>query len=275
MRAGRPIGRGRKGSHRPHRGAIHTWAACSTRTAANGMKKAVTTLLRRDRCLPPARQSSKDRPGELHRMAALARGRTHGNDVADASNRTGTNWAGNLTYHANAVQAPATREEAQACVRASERLRVLGSCHCFNDIADTTGTHLSLERLRRVVSLDRAVGQVTVEAGIRYSDLAPYLYEHGFALQNLASLPHITIAGACATATHGSGVGLGNLATQVAAMEFIDASGTFVTLSRTNDPDTFPGAVVNLGALRCGHQADARYSSRISTFPSTFSSTCP
>ncbi|MEP2118616.1 FAD-binding protein [Bauldia litoralis] len=170
-------------------------------------------------------------------------------NVADASNRTGTNWAGNLTYHANAVQVPATREEAQACVRASERLRVLGSCHCFNDIADTTGTHLSLERFRRVVSLDRAVGQVTVEAGIRYSDLAPYLHEHGFALQNLASLPHITIAGACATATHGSGVGLGNLATQVAAMEFIDASGTFVTLSRTNDPDTFPGAVVNLGAL--------------------------
>ncbi len=170
-------------------------------------------------------------------------------NVAGASNPPGKNWAGNLTYHADALRVPVTRDEAQECVRAAARLRVLGSRHCFNDIADTTGTHLSLERFRRVVSLDRAAGQVTVEAGIRYSDLAPYLHEQGFALHNLASLPHITIAGACATATHGSGVGLGNLATQVAAMEFIDASGTLVTLSRTDNPDTFPGAVVNLGAL--------------------------
>ena len=144
---------------------------------------------------------------------------------------------------------PGTIEEAQEIVRTAAKLRVLGSRHCFNDIADTTGTQLSLESLKRVVSLDGDRRQVTVEGGIHYSDLGPYLYEQGFALRNFASLPHITIAGACATATHGSGVTLGNLATHIVALEFIGASGDLFALSRENDPDTFPGAVVNLGAL--------------------------
>ena len=162
---------------------------------------------------------------------------------------SGTNWAGNLTYSANSLLVPSTVEEAQEAVRAASKLRVLGSRHCFNDIADTTGTHLSLERLKRVVSLDEASNRVTVEGGIRYGDLGPFLHERGYALHNLASLPHISIAGACATATHGSGVALGNLATAVAAIEFINAAGDLVTLSRERDRDTFPGAVVSLGAL--------------------------
>src|SRR5664279_2068955 len=117
---------------------------------------------------------------------------------------SGTNWAGNLTYSANSLLVPSTVEEAQEAVRAAGKLRVLGSRHCFNDIADTTGTHLSLERLKRVVSLDEASNRVAVEGGIRYGDLGPFLHERGYALHNLASLPHISIAGACATATHGS-----------------------------------------------------------------------
>jgi xylitol oxidase len=160
-----------------------------------------------------------------------------------------TNWAGNLTYGADLLLVPNTVEEAQEAVRAAGKLRVLGSRHCFNDIADTTGTQLSLERLKRVVSVDRARNQVTVEGGIRYGDLGPYLHEQGYALRNLASLPHISIAGACATATHGSGIALGNLATAVAAIEFINAAGDLVTLSREKDRDTFAGAVVSLGAL--------------------------
>lgn len=171
--------------------------------------------------------------------------------TASAPNMPGRNWAGNLAYHADRLLVPDTLDEAREMVRTIAKLRVLGSRHCFNDIADTTGALLSLERLTRVVSLDRARRQVTVEAGIHYKDLAPYLYEQGFALPNLASLPHITIAGACATATHGSGTALGNLATQVAALEFIDASGSLFTVSREADPDTFPGAVVHLGALGC------------------------
>ncbi len=162
---------------------------------------------------------------------------------------SGTNWAGNLTFGAERLVAPGTVAETQEIVRRSNRLRVLGTRHSYNDIADTTGTQLSLERLRGVIALDTTRNQVTVEGGTRYSDIAPWLHERGYALHNLASLPHITVAGAVATATHGSGARLGNLATAVAAIEFINAAGDLVTLSREKDPEIFAGAVVNLGAL--------------------------
>ena len=160
-----------------------------------------------------------------------------------------TNWAGNLTYAAATVVVPKTIAEAQEAVRAAAKLRVVGSRHCFNDIADTPGTHLSLEHMRGIVSVDKAKRQVTVEGGARYGDIGPALHEQGYALHNLASLPHISIPGACATATHGSGAALGSLATAVAAFEFINAEGDLVTLSREKDGDTFNGAVVSLGAL--------------------------
>ena len=169
--------------------------------------------------------------------------------VTDETTEPRTNWARNLTYGAARLVVPETVAEAQEAVRAAEKLRVVGSRHCFNDIADTTGTHLSLERLRRAVSLDAARRQVTVEGGIRYGDLGPILHERGYALHNLASLPHISVAGATATATHGSGVTLGNLATAVAGIEFINGAGDLVTLTRDQDGDTFPGAPVSLGAL--------------------------
>src|SRR5262249_25295372 len=159
-----------------------------------------------------------------------------------------TNWAGNLTYSAERFAVPDTLEQVREAVRSADKVRVIGSRHCFNDIADTTGLQISLERLNRVVSLDRARSQVTLEGGIRYGELGPYLHGQGFALHNTASLPHISIAGACATATHGSGA-LGNLAVAVAGIEFINAAGDLTTLSRDEDGDSFAGAVVNLGAI--------------------------
>jgi alditol oxidase len=161
----------------------------------------------------------------------------------------GTNWAGNLAYSARRFAEPETVSEACAVVGAADTLATLGSRHCFNDIADTTGTHLSLARLNRILAIDRAAMTVTVEGGIRYGELGPALAAQGFALANLASLPHISVAGAIATATHGSGARLCNLATAVTAIEFIAADGTLVSLSRANDPNTFAGAVVHLGAL--------------------------
>lgn len=160
-----------------------------------------------------------------------------------------TNWAGNLTYGATRVVAPETIAAAQEIVRSSAKLRVVGSRHCFNAIADTDGVHLSLEKMRGIVSLDKAKRQVVVAGGARYGDISPQLHAAGFALHNLASLPHISIAGATATATHGSGVNLRNLAGAVAAIEFIDGRGDLVTIARDKDGDTFAGAVVNLGAL--------------------------
>jgi xylitol oxidase len=126
---------------------------------------------------------------------------------------------------------------------------VLGTRHCFNGIADSTHALISLATLDRVVALDRKKSTVTVEPGMTYGHLCPYLQEKECALHNLASLPHISIVGACATATHGSGVANGNLATAVSALDLVTAGGDILTLSRARDGDTFSGAVVNLGAL--------------------------
>jgi alditol oxidase len=160
-----------------------------------------------------------------------------------------TNWAGNYRYGTDNVQYMSSIEEVQKFVKEHESLRVLGTRHCFNGIADSFRALISLKPMDHVVMLDPAARTVTVEAGITYGQLCPYLHEQGFGLHNLASLPHISIAGACATATHGSGVKNGNLATAVSALEFVTANGDVRTLSREKDSDKFHGAVVNLGAL--------------------------
>lgn len=160
-----------------------------------------------------------------------------------------TNWAGNYRYQAARFHRPATVDAVRELVAASDALKVLGSRHSFNGVADTTGDLVSLERLDRVVALDPAARTVTVEGGIRYGELARALAASGWALHNLASLPHISVAGACATATHGSGDENAGLAAAVSALEFVAADGDVVSLSRARDGDAFRGAVVALGAL--------------------------
>jgi xylitol oxidase len=140
-------------------------------------------------------------------------------------------------------------EQVQDFVKKQARLKVLGSRHCFNNIADSKDTFLSLKPLDQIVSLDPQARTVTVDAGITYGQLSPLLDAKGFALHNLASLPHISVAGACTTATHGSGEKNGNLATAVSALELVTGSGEVVKLSRQQDGDLFKGAVVGLGAL--------------------------
>jgi xylitol oxidase len=160
-----------------------------------------------------------------------------------------TNWAGNYTYQAVHLHKPETIEEIQKLVTHSSKLKALGTRHSFHDIADSPGDLVSLERFDRIIGLGRERRTVTVEAGVRYGQLARWLYEQGYALHNLASLPHISVAGACATGTHGSGDRLGNLATAVSALEMIRADGEVVLLSREQDRPQFEGAVVGLGAL--------------------------
>ena len=159
------------------------------------------------------------------------------------------NWAGNQAYRARRLVEPESVEAVQAAVRSSTSMRVLGSRHAFNDLADTTGDHLSLALLPRVIEIDPAGVTVTIDGGLRYGELSPALEAAGLALHNLASLPHISVAGACVTATHGSGDRLGNLSTAVVAMELVRADGELVALSRAADGDAFAGSVVSLGAL--------------------------
>ncbi|KAB1910920.1 FAD-binding protein [Micromonospora sp. AMSO31t] len=160
---------------------------------------------------------------------------------------TGTNWAGNVTWSARARHEPATLDELRRLVARADRVRAVGTGHSFNRLGDTTGEQVSVTGLPPTVALDRDRGTVTVAAGLRYGDLATALHAEGYALANLASLPHISVAGAVATATHGSGPANGNLATAVAALELVTADGDLLTVDRA-DP-RFAGMVVHLGAL--------------------------
>jgi alditol oxidase len=160
-----------------------------------------------------------------------------------------SNWAGNYTYRAAQFHRPETIEQIQELVVHSKKLKALGTRHSFNDIADSPGDLISLEHFNQIVGLDREHQTVTAEAGVRYGQLAGWLHQEGYALHNLASLPHISLAGACATATHGSGDRNGNLATAVSAMEIVTANGEMSVLSREKDGEQFQEAVVGLGGL--------------------------
>jgi xylitol oxidase len=160
---------------------------------------------------------------------------------------TERNWAGNYSYQAPRIAHPASMAELQDLVAGAGKISALGSRHSFNDIADTSGTLVVLDMLDAGISVDTQNMTVTVSGGTRYGTLAAELQRRGFALHNLASLPHISVAGAVATGTHGSGDGNGNLATAVAALELVTADGTVVT-ARRGDAD-FAGMVVGLGAL--------------------------
>ena len=143
-----------------------------------------------------------------------------------------TNWAGNYTYSTNNLHLPKTVEEVQKVVKSCDKLKALGARHSFNGIADSTANQISLKQLDQM-TLDKRASTVTVDAGVTYGRLSPYLDENGYAVHNLASLPHVSVAGACATGTHGSGVNNGNLSTAVSALEMVTADGELVTLSRS------------------------------------------
>ncbi len=160
-----------------------------------------------------------------------------------------TNWAGNVAFRATRLHRPTTLEELRRTVAASARIRSLGSAHSFNLVADTTGDLVRLDRMPTAIEIDRAHWSVDVGAGTTYAELARHLHGAGLALANLASLPHISVAGSCATGTHGSGRTQRCLAAAVRALQLVGPTGDLVELSRDRDPDTFPGAVVALGAL--------------------------
>ena len=160
-----------------------------------------------------------------------------------------TNWAGNIEYSTDRVFYPASATEAQELVKKLDRLKVLGTRHCFNRIADSRDNLVSLKKMDQIIQFDPRDMRVTVGPGVTYGKLGPFLQDKGYALHNLASLPHISVAGACMTGTHGSGTKNQNLSSAVRALEFIAADGQLHHISRERDGDRFFGAVVGLGAL--------------------------
>jgi alditol oxidase len=161
--------------------------------------------------------------------------------------RHATNWAGNVVFSARAVHRPTSVAQLQELVAGGDRIRALGTGHSFSRIADTTGDHVSLTELPGEVRIDAETATATVSGGLRYGEVTGRLHEAGFALPNLGSLPHIAIAGACATGTHGSGQGNGALATAVSALDLVGADGELRTVRR-GDAE-FAGSVIALGAL--------------------------
>ena len=159
----------------------------------------------------------------------------------------GTTWAGSHTYVARELRRPSSVAELAELVAAEPRLRALGSRHSFTDLADSPGVLVDVTGLPGGVEVDTSRRVARVPAGLRYGDVATALHQSGWALGALASLPHISVAGAVATGTHGSGNAVGSLASAVAAVELVDGRGEAVRLER-GDAD-FAGAVVALGAL--------------------------
>ncbi|MEO8261586.1 MAG: FAD-binding protein [Pseudolysinimonas sp.] len=160
----------------------------------------------------------------------------------------GRTWAGTHTFAAPRILNASTVEQVQDAVRArAGRVRALGTRHSFHDLADTDGTLITVTGIDPDPRLDESAGTVTVGGGIRYGELALWLEQRGWALHNLGSLPHISVAGATATATHGSGNTLGTLSTAVRALDFVDATGELRHVG-ANDTD-FTGYVVHLGAI--------------------------
>ena len=164
-----------------------------------------------------------------------------------------TNWAGNLEYSTDHLYVPASVEEVQANVKSCSKIKALGARHSFNRIADSTANQIQLTKLDSMEidesGKDGVPHTVTVGAGVRYGQLAPYIDGRGYALHNLASLPHVSVAGACATGTHGSGSKNGNLSTAVSGMEMVRADGSVVSFSRKKDGAKFDAMVVGLGGL--------------------------
>jgi len=158
------------------------------------------------------------------------------------------NWAGNLTYRAASIHHPTSVAEVQELVAHHPRVKALGTRHSFNTIADSPGGALiSLSELPPDIAVDADAMTVSVTGGTRYGVLAAQLQSRGYALHNTGSLPHISVAGATATGTHGSGDRNGILSTAVSAVELVKADGALVTVDRSN-PD-LKALAVGLGAF--------------------------
>jgi FAD-linked oxidoreductase len=163
------------------------------------------------------------------------------------------NWAGDERCSPALTRAPATIDELSAAIvgatREGRRVRVRGSGHSFSDLACTDGLHISLERMGRVLDVDRQSGLVRVQGGITIRELNRQLVAHGLAMENLGDVDAQTIAGAISTATHGTGARLRNISSQVGELTLVLADGSTLACSEQADSETFRAARVGLGAL--------------------------
>jgi len=155
------------------------------------------------------------------------------------------NWSRNVDFNDRAYFQPETLAELQELVRTHQKIRVRGTAHCFNEIANTSSYAINLAQMPKTIEVDAAKNSVLVAAGLTYGEVAPELHSQGWALGNMASLPHISIAGSISTGTHGSGIKNQNLANQVLSLDLVTAEGELRHIDRANP--AFNALVVGLG----------------------------
>jgi xylitol oxidase len=155
------------------------------------------------------------------------------------------NWSKNVDFNDRGYLQPESITELQDLIRTNPKIRVRGTAHCFNEIANTSSYAINLSKMPKTIEVDATKKLVRVAAGLTYGELAPILHEQGWALNNLASLPHISIAGSVSTGTHGSGIKNQNLANQVVSLDLVTAQGELRHIDRANP--AFSALVVGLG----------------------------
>ena len=155
------------------------------------------------------------------------------------------NWSKNVDFNDRAFLQPESLVELQELVRSNQKIRARGTAHCFNEIANTSSYAINLAKMLRVIEVNAETKSVKVSSGLTYGELAPALHNQGWALSNLASLPHISIAGSISTGTHGSGIKNQNLANQVLSLDIVTAEGELRHIDRANP--AFNALVVGLG----------------------------
>ena len=161
----------------------------------------------------------------------------------------GLSWSGTVDYGPGPLHAPTSAAALQSLVAGADRLRALGTRHSFSEVAASDGPLVTLTAMPADIALDTEARTVRVAAGVRYGELAVTAHAAGLALPNMGSLPHISVGGASATGTHGSGNHSRSLASSVREVELVTAGGDLLTLSRDADPEVFGGAVLSLGTL--------------------------
>ena len=155
------------------------------------------------------------------------------------------NWSKNVDFNDRAFLQPESLAELQELVRSNQKIRARGTAHCFNEIANTSSYAINLAKMLRVIEVNAETKSVKVSSGLTYGELAPALHNQGWALSNLASLPHISIAGSISTGTHGSGIKNQNLANQVLSLDIVTAEGELRHIDRANP--AFNALVAGLG----------------------------
>ena len=166
------------------------------------------------------------------------------------------NWSKNVDFNDKSYLQPTSLAELQELIRTNPKVRARGTAHCFNEIANTSSVALNLARMPKTIDVDPVKKSVCVAAGLTYGELAPLLHAQGWALSNMASLPHISIAGSISTGTHGSGIKNQNLANQVLSFDMVTAESEVRHIDRANP--AFNALVIGLGLGGVVYQYELR-----------------